>query len=295
MKETILDGGAAPDPALRALCGIAAFYRISADPLSLQRELALSGRPAATLDVLRAARLVGLKARAVARRGAGRLLALPTPALVRTVQDRVLIYAGRTQDGLMRLIDPVEGTERRLAPEVAAEQLQPEVILLSRRPKGAGQDPDAAGLSWFWSSLLRYRRPLGLVMLASLFIQGFALITPLFFQVVIDKVLAHKGYATLYVLVFGIALIGVFDVVLHYLRSYLLAHTTNRIDVELGQRLIAHLLRLPLAYFETRPAGQTVARIRELETIRSFLTGPALFALLDLVFASRRAPGRAPA
>lgn len=89
----------------------------------------------------------------------------------------------------------------------------------------------------------------------------------------------------MFVLVGGIAAIGVFDVVLQFLRTYALSHTTNRIDVELGQKLFGHLLRLPMQYFETRSAGQTVARVRELETIRSFLTGQGLFAALDLFFA----------
>ncbi len=79
-------------------------------------------------------------------------------------------------------------------------------------------------------------------------------------------------------------MIGLFDVTLQYLRTYALSHTTNRIDVELGQRLFAHLLRLPVGYFETRPAGQTVARVRELETIRTFLTGQGLFSAIDFVF-----------
>ena len=115
---------------------------------------------------------------------------------------------------------------------------------------------------------------------ASLFVQIFALTTPLFFQVVVDKVLAHRGYETLFVLVGGLVIIGLFDVALQYLRAYALSHTTNRIDVELGQRLFAHLLRLPLAYFETRSTGQTVARVRELETIRSLphRPGPVLGA-----------------
>ena len=121
------------------------------------------------------------------------------------------------------------------------------------------------------------------MLVASLFVQIFALVAPLFFQVVVDKVLAHKSYSTLFVLVGGIAAIGLFDVVLQYLRTYALAHTTNRIDVELGQRLFGHLLRLPMSYFETRSAGQTVARIRELETIRGFLTGQGLFSALDLL------------
>ena len=101
----------------------------------------------------------------------------------------------------------------------------------------------------------------------------------------IDKVLAHKGYATLFVLVGGLVLIGLFDIILQYLRTYALSHTTNRIDVELGQRLFRHMLRLPVSYFEQRAAGQTVARLRELETVRSFLTGQGLFAALDLLFA----------
>ena len=97
--------------------------------------------------------------------------------------------------------------------------------------------------------------------------------------------MTHRGYETLFVLVGGLVFIGLFDVALQYLRTYALSHTTNRIDVELGQRLFAHLLRLPVAYFETRSTGQTVARVRELETIRSFLTGQALFSAIDLVFA----------
>ena len=83
----------------------------------------------------------------------------------------------------------------------------------------------------------------------------------------------------------GLVLLGAFDVTLQYLRSYALNHTTSRIDVELGARLFDHLLRLPLSYFETRPTGQTVARIRELETIRSFLTGQGLSSIIDSLFA----------
>jgi len=115
-------------------------------------------------------------------------------------------------------------------------------------------------------------------------VQIFALITPLFFQVVVDKVLAHRSYSTLIVLVVGLAAVGLFDVVLQYLRTYALSHTTNRIDVELGRRLFRHLLNLPLSYFETRATGQTIARVRELETIRAFLTGQGLFSGLDLIF-----------
>ena len=90
---------------------------------------------------------------------------------------------------------------------------------------------------------------------ASLFVQIFALTTPLIFQVVVDKVLTHRSYETLYVLIGGLVVLGLFDVVLQYLRMYALSHTTNRMDVELGQRLFAHLLHLPMSYFETRAAA----------------------------------------
>ena len=145
-------------------------------------------------------------------------------------------------------------------------------------------DPKTFGFRWFWPSIVRYRRSLAHVLVASLFVQLFALATPIFFQLVIDKVLVHKGISTLVVLVIGMVTLGLFETILQFLRTYTLSHTTNRMDVELGRRLFHHLFRLPLAYFETRPAGQTVARMRELETIRSFLTGQGLTSLLDLVF-----------
>jgi len=97
-------------------------------------------------------------------------------------------------------------------------------------------------------------------------------------------VLVHKGLSTLVVLVVGMAALGLFEAILQFLRSYILNHTTNRIDVELGRRLFHHLFHLPIAYFESRATGQTVARVRELETIRSFFTGQGLTSVLDLVF-----------
>ena len=117
------------------------------------------------------------------------------------------------------------------------------------------------------------------------FLQLFAIVTPLFFQEIIDKALPHNGTATLTVMVVGLLLIGAFDVTLQYLRTFTLNHTTSRIDVELGARLFDHLFRLPLSYFETRATGQTVAPVRELENIRSFITGQGLLSVIDLLFA----------
>ncbi|EFM7243650.1 enterohemolysin T1SS ABC transporter permease/ATPase EhxB, partial [Escherichia coli] len=116
------------------------------------------------------------------------------------------------------------------------------------------------------------------------FIQFLALITPLFFQVVMDKVLVHRGFSTLNIITIAFIIVILFEVILTGARTYIFSHTTSRIDVELGAKLFRHLLALPVSYFENRRVGETVARVRELEQIRNFLTGQALTSVLDLFF-----------
>jgi subfamily B ATP-binding cassette protein HlyB/CyaB len=144
---------------------------------------------------------------------------------------------------------------------------------------------EAFGIAWFWQSLQKYKQLMGEVLLASLFVQIIALITPLIFQVVIDKVLTNRTLSTLDVMVLALLGVSIFEVALGAMRHYLLSHTTNRVDVELGAKLFKHLLHLPLSYFESRRSGDTVARVRELDNARNFLTGQALTSWLDLLFA----------
>jgi len=157
------------------------------------------------------------------------------------------------------------------------------IILLTKRA-ALSDTARRFDLSWFWGALHKYRGVLAEVLLASLVIQLFGLATPMIFQTVIDKVLVHRGLSTLEVMVSGLALIAMFEALLSGLRSYLFAHTSNRIDVELGARIFKHLLRLPLAYFESRRVGDSVARVRELESIRQFITGSSITLVLDLAF-----------
>lgn len=147
------------------------------------------------------------------------------------------------------------------------------------------EKPGCFGVGWFWQAIGKHRAVLGEVLLASFFVQIFALVTPLVFQVVIDKVLTHRSLTTLDVLVVALLGLSIFEVVLSAMRHYLFSHTTNRVDVELGAKLFRHLLHLPLAYFESRRAGDTVARMRELENARNFLTGQTLTSWVDLFFA----------
>src|SRR5262249_7612039 len=157
------------------------------------------------------------------------------------------------------------------------------VVLMTRRATLADMSR-RFDVTWFLGAIHKYRRHLSEVFVASFFLQLFALVSPLFFQVVIDKVLVHRSMSTLDVLVIGLVTISLFETILGILRTYLFSHTTNRIDVELGVRLFRHLMALPIAYFQARRVGDSVARVRELENIRNFLTSSALTLVIDLFF-----------
>jgi subfamily B ATP-binding cassette protein HlyB/CyaB len=273
----------ASDSGLAGLTAVAGYYRIASRPETLSREMALT-KPASRDDILRAAMKLGLKAKVITVGDEKRLTTMPAPALASLSDGTFAVFGGVMGDGTYRLINPLDFSVQNLTPREVLDATHGKFILVQRKFAGAGAPPKSFGFAWFLPSIWRYRKAFTNVLLASLFVQLFALVTPLFFQVVVDKVLAHRSYSTLIVLVIGLVAIGLFDVVLQYLRTYALSHTTNRIDVELGRRLFRHLLHLPLSYFETRPAGQTVARIRELETIRTFLTGQGLFSGLDFIF-----------
>ena len=217
-----------------------------------------------------------------------KLLDGPWPALARGVDGQWLLIGHASQDGVV---------------VQAAGQTSPQPMFWSQFNGliGAGklewittQAPATStdngkprfGVGWFVNSMSQYKQILGEVLLASFFVQVFALLTPLIFQVVIDKVLTHRSMTTLDVMVIALLGVGIFEVVLSTMRHYLFTHTTNRVDVELGAKLFRHLMHLPLSYFEARRSGDTVARMRELDNARAFMTGAGLTSWLDLLFAA---------
>lgn len=139
-------------------------------------------------------------------------------------------------------------------------------------------------LRWFIPVLLRHRNPLIQVLVLSMLLQFLALISPLFFQVIMDKVLVHNALTTLDVLIIVLLVVGVYEVVLRFLREYVFSHTTTRVDILLGGKLFNHLIKLPLSYFKQRHVGNIVARVCELDNIREFITGTALTLCVDVVF-----------
>ncbi len=269
------------DTGLTCLLILARFYDLPADGSQLRHQFARSGQVLSDADLLRAAKHLGLKA-GVLKTSWSQLSGTPFPAIAKRTDGRYTVLA--KIDGDKALIqDPVEGRPLVLSREQFETGWTGELLLFTKRANLRLQDLKF-DFTWFIPAIVKYRRLLGEVLIASFFLQLFALLTPLFTQVVIDKVLVHKGFTTLYVLAVGMIALALFDAILGGLRTYLFSHTTNRIDVGLGAQLFRHVLALPLAYFEARRVGDTVARVRELEHIRQFLTSHSVTVVLDLLF-----------
>jgi subfamily B ATP-binding cassette protein HlyB/CyaB len=140
------------------------------------------------------------------------------------------------------------------------------------------------GFKWFYDQILHYKRIVGEILLASFVIQLFGLVTPLFTQVILDKVLVHHSLSTLNVIAVAFGAVILFDLLLNLSRNYIFAHTTSKIDARLGARLFRHLISLPLVYFEKRKVGNIIARVRELDQIREFIANKSITILLDILF-----------
>jgi subfamily B ATP-binding cassette protein HlyB/CyaB len=174
----------------------------------------------------------------------------------------------------------------------APERLDPELILVAKESAtgndeaitGFPAEKKQFGFSWFIPELLKHKNIWRDILLASLAIQLVGLATPLFTQVIIDKVIVHQSRSTLIILGLALVMFMLFNLTMTWLRQYLVLHTGNRIDAVLGSKVFRHLLRLPLPYFENRPTGTLVARMQGVETIRQFVSGAAVTLLLDLPF-----------
>ncbi|WP_213303490.1 type I secretion system permease/ATPase [Paraburkholderia sacchari] len=271
----------ADDPGLSALVTIARFHNIAADAVQLRHAAATGNGRFSAKDLVLSARSLGLKARSVALRPE-RLGSTPLPAIVLDRDGHHFILA-KTDGKTALILEPGSPAPAIMPLEVLVSRSSGEMLLFASRASLAGELA-RFDFSWFIPAIVRYRKLLLEVLGVSFVLQLFGLVSPLMFQVVMDKVLVNRTYSTLNVVCITLLIASVFEVLLTGLRNYVFAHTTNRIDVELGARLFRHLVALPLAYFGARRVGDTVARVRELENIRNFLTGQALTAVIDIAF-----------
>ncbi len=267
------------DPGLIALVTLLRVNGIGADAEQIRHQL--GGASVGTSEMLRVAKDLGLKARLLATNWS-RLAKTPLPAIA-VLRDGGFLILGKVGDKDALVQRPM-WPRPTLMPRSELEAIWDGRLVLMTRRSGLLDLSRRFDITWFLGAVHKYRRLLGEVLVASFFLQVFALVSPLFFQVVVDKVLVHRSLSTLEVLVVGLVAISVFETILGILRTYVFSHTTNRIDVELGARLFRHLVALPIAYFQARRVGDSVARVRELENIRNFLTSSALTLVIDLFF-----------
>lgn len=286
------------DSGLWSLLTVASIHSISGDPQQLVHEF---GLPFDAQKILLAAQSLKMTAKVI-KQDEDRLSKAPLPAVAKNKEGDFFILA--------RLIVPVRPEEDTDPSVVDGEQNSLTSKVLIHK---AGHAPSTITMeeflstwtgeliyftsqasfasamaqfdfTWFIPAIVKYRKLLGEILLISIVLQLIGLITPLFFQVIMDKVLVNHAMKTLNVIAIGLILSILFESVLTGIRTWIFALTSSKIDVELGARLFRHLLGLPTAYFQARRVGDSVARIRELENIRSFLTSNAMTLVIDIAF-----------
>jgi subfamily B ATP-binding cassette protein HlyB/CyaB len=273
-KDNLIDTG------LYSFITIARFHKVNADPQQLRHSLAIGAEGMKELDILRAAKELGLKARAV-EVSLNRLEKLSLPAIVENSKGEYFILAKVDGDRMLVLYAGENSPKILSMEEFKAIWNNRVILFVNRNNKEQNRKFD---IKWFIPTILKFKRPLIEVLVAVFTLQIFGLFSPIITQVVIDKVFVHNGVTTLNVLAIGLIIIAVFETVMSIAKSYVFTHTTSRIDIILGVRLVRHLFLLPLRYFETRRVGDTIARVREQENIRQFLTGAPLTSVLDILF-----------
>jgi len=270
---------AAVDPGLLALMTVLRLQGIGADAAQLRHRL--GHHTVGVPEMVRCAKELGLKARSY-KTNWNRLASTPMPGIA-VLRDGDFLVLGKVGED-RAIVQLSQSPRPTLMTRAELEGVWDGELVVMTRRSGLVDLSRRFDITWFLGAIYKYRHVLGQVLVSSFFLQLFALISPLFFQVVIDKVLVHGSLGTLDVLVIGLVTISVFETILAIVRTYIFAHTTNRIDVELGARLFRHLLALPIGYFQARRVGDSVARVRELENIRNFLTSSALTLVIDLFF-----------
>lgn len=230
-------------------------------------------------SLTKAAKALDLKAKLTKP---GALAGQPVPSIAKMKSGTYLIV-GRNNEQKVAVFDP--GTGKPALWEMSDFQAQWEgTLYLIEKAFTWREMKRRFNWNWFKPVFVRYKKYFWEVFASSFFLQVFGIITPLFTQVVIDKVLPHRGVATLDILAIVLIVLGVFQTVLSILRTYIQTHTTNKVDVILGTRLFRHIADLPLRYFETRRVGDTLMRVAAMNSIRDFMTGSALTAVMDVVF-----------
>lgn len=275
------------DTALACLVNIAAHFKIPADYHQLARAYIVDKDGVDTVGLLRAAGDIGLRARRFDGIAVAHLQKMPRPFVCRMKNGAYVLCRGFNDKGQPLILDPAAGRQGFADKLAFAENFSGEVILFAKRFRieKLTDKVERFGFRWFIPVVAKYKSFLIQVLFISLILQGFGLLTPLFTQTIIDRVLTHRSISTMDIMLAGMILVALFSQWMSALRSYLFIHTTNKIDVTLSSHLFRKITELPVKYFDKWQVGDIVSRMGELETIRNFLTGSSLTVVLDVVFA----------
>lgn len=208
----------------------------------------------------------------------------PYPAILQMKDGSYIVLLALKPDSNAALtLTPLEKHPVSHSFEELQEKINDFVIILSHKNT---MNDVKFGFKWFFNEIFKYKKIIGQVLLGSFVVQLFGLVTPLFTQVILDKVLVNRTIATLDVLAFAFIVVAIFELFLNLSRNYIFIHTTNKIDAKLGAKLFKYLFNLYYVYFENRQVGNIVARVRELDRIREFITNKSVSVLIDAFFST---------
>ncbi len=270
---------------LHCLALVARHHGVDLSPERLQHDYAVGEEPVAVRQLLRMAKDAGLKAKHLTLTWPSLFqLGNAYPILAELENGNWVVVAGAVggEEKQVRVLDPLATRPEfiLLSEEQFTKSWRGSVVLMKRSHR-ISDDDQPFGFRWFIPEVIKQRSFFRDVALAAFVLYGLGLTTPMFFQLVIDKVLVHQSYATLTVLTIGIAVALIFDATFSFLRRYLLLYATNRIDIRIATRTFGHLLNLPISLFEQASAGVIVKHMQQTGRIREFLTGRLFLTLLD--------------
>ena len=272
---------------IQCLTAVAQHHGLQISPERLISEHALGNEEPGDLAVSRIAEDVGLKAKAERLSWDGLLAQGGVfPLIARLSNGCAVIVVGVRGDKEKKVavLDPLASEAVVVMQDQATfcRQWQGQVIFVKREYKLS--DPKQPfGFRWFIPEILKQKDAFRDILIAAVAMHVLGMATPIFFQLVIDKVLTHQSETTLWVLGAGIVLALIFDAIFGFLRQLLTLAATNKIDMRLTRRVFSHLLTLPIDYFETATAGVITRHMQQLEKIRSFLTGRIFMTGLDAI------------
>lgn len=261
---------------------VAKINRIDIDLRAVIREYGITDKELTTEELLRIVKNYGFKGKIkkLSLERVSKKYPIPAIVVLKDATFAVLLKVNEKEQKALFFMPLGKGMKEMTFPEFE-ENCTGELIILSHKMMSS---QIAFGFKWFFYEIMKFKMVIGEVLLGSFVVQLFGLITPLFIQVIIDKVLTHRSMSTLKVLAAAFIAVTLFEFMLNLARKYIFIHTASKIDAKLGAKIFKHLISLPLAYFESRKVGNIIARIRELDNIREFITNKSITVIIDLFF-----------